>query len=549
MFELYPYFTNDGTVGLFSYEEDDIYHSTYGALTESWQKFTLPSRLEEYLETHDDVKILDICYGVGYNTKTALNVFVNQFLKNKFKNSGGNLKEVLKNSPRNLAKDDKCSAEIYTYNIDDAKKELKEALRCIAMLQGETNIPADSHSQPDLALYDSRESNFSASTVKEKDLNLVNEIYQNLCKNIFSKKSSKKMKENSELKNNNIDAIDTNNIHCGHGQDYSCLNSAKREKSKNTYCRNILIDAVDLDQNLMFISPFIRTESEFNFFTGERIEPQLNNSLKYLQMSNMKNVNSTLKMEFKLHNEVSMILLYKLFESNPDYFQDKNLQSILAQKKYLPFLSKFMLNFAGFFQKKGYNCIKSLNKTTFLHNIYYRYISKSYKNVQNLFKNAKFDINFFNDDARSFIQKTANQYNFIFLDAFTPTKCPALWSLQFFHELYNKLENDGMMLTYSSSASIRSALIQNGFHVGKTFDADLKKFVGTVATKNIDLIEHPLDERDLNLIKSKAGICFKDETLNLDNQTIIKNRELETAKSDLDSSTQTLKGLKGLKNA
>lgn len=544
MYELYPYFTNDGTVGLFSHQEDDIYHSTYGALTESWQKFTLPSHLEEYLASHDDVKILDICYGIGYNSKTALNVFINQFIKNNFKNSGGNLKEVLKNSKKNSAIENKYPEAIYTYNIHDAKKELNEALMSISEVQEHKDNVAEAPSDSDVALYDSMENNFSASTVEEKDLNLLNEFYKKFIKNNFSKKSSKKISKNSSTKNNNIEAIDTDNILSGSGYIKPHEHAESSIKRNFNYCRNILIDAVDLDQNLMFISPFIRTESEFNFFTGEKIEPQLNSSLKYLQMSNMKNINSTLKNEFKLHNEVSMILLYKLFESNPEYFNDKMLQTILSQKKYLPFLSKFMLNFAGFFKKKGYNYNKNLNKSTFLHNIYYRYISKSYKNVKKLFQNAKFDINFFKDDARNFIQSTINKYNFIFLDAFTPTKCPALWSLQFFRELYNKLEDDGMILTYSSSASIRSALLQNGFYVGKTFDPGLKKFVGTVATKNPDLIEHQLDERDLNLIKSKAGICYRDENLKLDNQTIIKNRELEVTESDLDSSTQTLKGLK-----
>lgn len=82
MYELYPYFTNDGTVGLFSREDDDIYHSTYGALSESWQKFIIPSGLEEYLQTHNELKILDICYGIGYNSKTVLNVFINNATKN-----------------------------------------------------------------------------------------------------------------------------------------------------------------------------------------------------------------------------------------------------------------------------------------------------------------------------------------------------------------------------------------------------------------------------------------------------------------------------------
>lgn len=178
---------------------------------------------------------------------------------------------------------------------------------------------------------------------------------------------------------------------------------------------------------------------------------------------------------------------------------------------------------------------------TFLHNIYYQHISNSYKNSQKLLKNNKIDINFHSEDARRFIQSTTNNYNFIFLDAFTPAKCPALWTLDFFKELYSRLENDGIFLTYSNSAAIRNALLLSGFHVGKVYDDTMKKVIGTVAAKNPDLILHKLDERDLNLIHSKAGICYRDINLETENQTIIQNREAAVTESELISSSQALK--------
>ncbi|MBR5555481.1 hypothetical protein IKU74_05655 [bacterium] len=73
MYKLFPYFTNDGSVGLFSPEADDIYHSTYGALTEAYEKFILPSDIENFLKNNNEIKVLDICYGIGYNTKSFLN--------------------------------------------------------------------------------------------------------------------------------------------------------------------------------------------------------------------------------------------------------------------------------------------------------------------------------------------------------------------------------------------------------------------------------------------------------------------------------------------
>ena len=50
MYTLYPYFTNDGSVGLFSPEADDIYHSTYGALSEAYEKFIIPSGIKNFIK-------------------------------------------------------------------------------------------------------------------------------------------------------------------------------------------------------------------------------------------------------------------------------------------------------------------------------------------------------------------------------------------------------------------------------------------------------------------------------------------------------------------
>ena len=38
-----PYYTEDGSIGLYSFAEKDVYHSKFGALTEAWEKFILPS--------------------------------------------------------------------------------------------------------------------------------------------------------------------------------------------------------------------------------------------------------------------------------------------------------------------------------------------------------------------------------------------------------------------------------------------------------------------------------------------------------------------------
>lgn len=457
MKDLCPYFTNDGTVGLFSNKVDDIYHSTYGALTESWQKFIEPANLEEYIKSHNEVKILDVCYGIGYNTKAALQTFLNVTKKNK------KVPKKYKNKTTNIA-------QIHTDNI-----------------------------------------------LGKKNKNFEEKNSQNV-QNINRK---------SEMDEISSEAIYTDNI-----------NSDQQKK--------IFIDAVDVDEKLITISPFISLGCEnksvfFKKITNNNYVPYGNDKQSIQNALQCNNFNPLGK-KYKLSRSIPILILQSLIK-NSATFNETILKEIYTQDAYSHFLSKYMLNFLKFYQNLIYKTNQKKNKSTFLHNIYYRYISRSYKTAEKLLQNGTIQVNLHNNDARKLVKSTNTKYNFIFLDAFTPAKCPALWTLEFFEELFNKLEDDGMILTYSSSVAVRNALLQNGFHVGKTFDIDLNKFVGTVATKNIDLIKYPLDEKDLALINSKAGICYKDENLNLDNTTIIMNREKEVGESALISSSKALKGI------
>ena len=80
------YYTQDGSVGLYSYADDDVYHSKFGALTEAWEKFILPAHIEKKLNQQPEIRVLDVCYGIGYNTKALMSFIINsdeKFLKQK----------------------------------------------------------------------------------------------------------------------------------------------------------------------------------------------------------------------------------------------------------------------------------------------------------------------------------------------------------------------------------------------------------------------------------------------------------------------------------
>ena len=60
--------TKDGSLGLINNELGEVYHCLFGAKTQAREKFINPVKK---LDTKP-LSILDICYGAGYNTKTAL---------------------------------------------------------------------------------------------------------------------------------------------------------------------------------------------------------------------------------------------------------------------------------------------------------------------------------------------------------------------------------------------------------------------------------------------------------------------------------------------
>lgn len=394
MYKLFPYFTNDGSVGLFSPDADDIYHSTYGALTEAYEKFILPSNLKNFLKKNNEIKILDICFGIGYNSKSLIN-YVLDFLYNE---------------------------PIYTD------------------------------------------------------------------------------------KNKYTDKIDTNN-----------------KKFK------IYIQAIDNDKNLAYLSPFFisnkkNIKNNKILFHQEKIERML--AKKTVQ-------------KYKLKQEVNFLLLEKIIDNI-----DSESISILSDKKYSQFFDKEIKGFLKFYynNRSVYTTLSKLS--AFLHNIYYKYISSGYKMALKALKLIDFNFNLNIADARQAIKNDNEKYNYIFLDAFTPVKCPCLWTVDFFKLLYSRLDENGMILTYSNSALVRNAFKHAGFYVGKIFSESANKFTGTIAVKNKALIKYELSEYDLGLMKTKAGIFYHDKDLSLDNEAIIALHEKEVEKSNLISSSKYIKQFK-----
>ena len=71
----------DGSFEVYNTKIGDIYFSNVGAYKEALEKFVLPSL--PVLKNKSEIKILDACYGLGYNSKTFLNYLYQNNIKIK----------------------------------------------------------------------------------------------------------------------------------------------------------------------------------------------------------------------------------------------------------------------------------------------------------------------------------------------------------------------------------------------------------------------------------------------------------------------------------
>jgi len=70
-------------------------------------------------------------------------------------------------------------------------------------------------------------------------------------------------------------------------------------------------------------------------------------------------------------------------------------------------------------------------------------------------------------DARQQLGQVPNHLRFdlIFLDAFSPGKCPQLWSVEFLRQLAEWLAPGGRLLTYCRAAAVRNSLLDAGLEL------------------------------------------------------------------------------------
>ena len=152
-------------------------------------------------------------------------------------------------------------------------------------------------------------------------------------------------------------------------------------------------------------------------------------------------------------------------------------------------------------------------------------------------------------DARETIQQL-RQSNFqadaIFLDPFSPPRCPQLWTVEFFQQLAGCCATDGKLATYSCAASVRHALLDVGFKIGSTSQVGGRQ-PGTVASfMATDL--PTLSMRSEEHLQTRAAVPYRDPHLCDPAAVILERRRLEQQQSSLEPTSRWQKRWSNLKS-
>ncbi|MEM1310259.1 MAG: MnmC family methyltransferase [Cyanobacteria bacterium P01_H01_bin.153] len=137
-------------------------------------------------------------------------------------------------------------------------------------------------------------------------------------------------------------------------------------------------------------------------------------------------------------------------------------------------------------------------------------------------------------DARQQIQplvQSGFQADIIFLDPFSPPRCPQLWTVEFLSLVAQCLHPQGLLVTYSAAAAVRAALILAGLYIG-SLAASGRRWPSTLASLT-DASLPSLSPQELEHLSTRAAVPYRDLTLQDSAATIQQRRAQEQAASSL----------------
>ena len=164
---------------------------------------------------------------------------------------------------------------------------------------------------------------------------------------------------------------------------------------------------------------------------------------------------------------------------------------------------------------------------------------------KNYFEDQFFKCSVLWGDAREKINiiPSSTKFDLIYLDGFSPQKCPQVWTIEFLSKVTENLKPHGYLITYSSSAAVRKTLRNLGleiFTIKPSFKNRTFWSQGTVAISKFDKnkLKPNINFEKLSLMEeehllTKASISYRDQDLNSSKDDIIRRRIDEQLLSNL----------------
>ena len=156
-------------------------------------------------------------------------------------------------------------------------------------------------------------------------------------------------------------------------------------------------------------------------------------------------------------------------------------------------------------------------------------------------------------DARQTIQQLSGFLaDAIFFDPFSPSRCPQLWTVEFFRQVAECLSPDGKLATYSRAAAVRSALLEAGLKIGtiplskaNRMNRSHEWSQGTVAALKGDRL-CPLSLLEQEHLQTRASVPYRDPALSDSAEVILARyeQEQELSQKELTSNWRRRWGIK-----
>lgn len=130
------------------------------------------------------------------------------------------------------------------------------------------------------------------------------------------------------------------------------------------------------------------------------------------------------------------------------------------------------------------------------------------------------------------VQQSGFRADAIFLDPFSPPKCPQLWTVEFLSIVAQCLKPDGRLATYSCAASVRTALQLARLQVGASNSVG-RRSPGTIASFSIRNLP-TLSQQECEHLQTRAAIPYRDPSLQDSAELIKQRRTIEQLSSALE---------------